>query len=104
MIGTTTVMRAPWLFSGFTCDVRRHGPLLGQDNAAVLELLGLPAGAAEDLRDVLRCPTDSCKGHRRRGSTTGLRSQGCMVIPAGPGGGVEIGSGGGPVEGLAPFV
>ncbi|MDH4365732.1 MAG: hypothetical protein OEY70_16780, partial [Acidimicrobiia bacterium] len=27
----------------------------------------------------------SCKGHRHRGSTTGLRFQGCMVIPAGPG-------------------
>ncbi len=38
----------------------------------------------------------SCKGHRHRGSTTGLRFQGCMVIPAGPGGGVEIASGGGP--------
>lgn len=38
----------------------------------------------------------SCKGHRHRGSTTGLRSQGCMVIPAGPGGGVENRSEGGP--------
>jgi hypothetical protein len=37
-----------------------------------------------------------------RGSTTGLRFQGCMVIPAGPGGGVEKGSGGGPGWGLVP--
>ena len=38
----------------------------------------------------------SCKGHRHRGSTTRLRFQGCMVIPAGPGGGVENVSGRGP--------
>jgi hypothetical protein len=35
----------------------------------------------------------SCKGHRRRGATTQLRFQGCMVIPVGPGSGVENCSG-----------
>ena len=49
-------------------------------------------------------PGGSCKGHRHRGSTTGLGSQGCMVIPVGPGGGVEIGSGGGHLGGLAPLL
>lgn len=38
----------------------------------------------------------SSKGHRHGGSTTGPWSQGCMVIPAGPGGGVENCSEGGP--------
>ncbi len=54
--------------------------------------------SATELSRFLR----SCKGHRHRGSTMGSWSQGCMVFPAGPGGGVEKRSGGGPVRVLAP--
>lgn len=35
-LGRQRVMRAPWLFSTDLADVRRPGPLLGADNAAVL--------------------------------------------------------------------
>jgi hypothetical protein len=48
-------MRAPWLFSETRCDIRRHGPLLGQDNGFVLEqLLALPAERHGELAEVLR--------------------------------------------------
>jgi hypothetical protein len=51
----------------------------------------------------VRLTVASCKGHRHRGSTTGPRSQGCMVIPAGPG--VASRSSLGEVrEGLAPLI
>ena len=46
-IGVTKVMRAPWLFSDASCEIRRHGPLLGQDNEYVLEKL---LGMAPDWR------------------------------------------------------
>ena len=53
-IGATRVLRAPWRFSDLPCAVTRHGPLMGQDNAYVLEqLLGLSpiaAGAAENRK------------------------------------------------------
>jgi benzylsuccinate CoA-transferase BbsF subunit len=35
-LGKQRVMRAPWLFSGWDCAVRRPGPLLGADNDAVI--------------------------------------------------------------------
>jgi crotonobetainyl-CoA:carnitine CoA-transferase CaiB-like acyl-CoA transferase len=53
-IGTQTVMRAPWLMARTACEIRRHGPLLGQDNEDVLrELLGLEPGAVGALAEVL---------------------------------------------------
>jgi benzylsuccinate CoA-transferase BbsF subunit len=53
-IGTTKVMRAPWIFSDYPCEIRRHGPLLGQDNRYVLEeLLGMPPDWPAKLADVL---------------------------------------------------
>jgi crotonobetainyl-CoA:carnitine CoA-transferase CaiB-like acyl-CoA transferase len=53
-IGRTRVMRAPWMFSDSSCDIRRHGPLLGQDNRYVLEgLLGMPPDWPTTLADVL---------------------------------------------------
>jgi crotonobetainyl-CoA:carnitine CoA-transferase CaiB-like acyl-CoA transferase len=55
VIGRCRVMRAPWLFSDFECTIDRPGPLLGQDNAVVLEhLLGIPAEEHADLAEVLR--------------------------------------------------
>jgi O-acetyl-ADP-ribose deacetylase (regulator of RNase III) len=56
---------------------------------------GYPPALAAEVAVSTVTAVHSCKGHRHRGSTTELRSQGCMVIPAGPGGGVEIRSGGG---------
>ena len=38
-------------------------------------------------------PSESCKGHRRRGATAWSWSQGCIVFPVGSGSGVEIESG-----------
>ncbi len=53
-IGRTTVMRAPWLFSDLDCRIRRHGPLMGQDNDVVLgSLLGLSAEEQAALEEVL---------------------------------------------------
>ena len=67
--------------SGETGQAHLHdGPCVGTDTA-----LRMACDAA--VSAVFR--KDSCKGHPHRGSTTALRSQGCMVIPAGPGGGVE---------------
>ncbi len=53
-IGRTRVMRAPWLFSDLDCAVTSPGPLLGQDNAYVLQqLLGLSAADVARLSEVL---------------------------------------------------
>jgi crotonobetainyl-CoA:carnitine CoA-transferase CaiB-like acyl-CoA transferase len=53
-IGPTRVMRAPWLFSDLSCDLR-HGPLIGQDNEYVLKtLLGIPPDEIAHLSEVLR--------------------------------------------------
>ncbi len=53
-IGPTWVMRAPWLFSDLSCDIR-PGPLIGQDNEYVLStLLGMSANEISDLSEVLR--------------------------------------------------
>ena len=53
-IGRTTVMRAPWRFSSLECPITRHGPLIGQDNAYVLEhLLGIPPEQHDSLSEVL---------------------------------------------------
>jgi crotonobetainyl-CoA:carnitine CoA-transferase CaiB-like acyl-CoA transferase len=53
-IGPTRVMRAPWLFSDLSCDLR-HGPLIGQDNEYVLKtLLGIPPDEIAQLLEVLR--------------------------------------------------
>ena len=52
-MGRTRVMRAPWLFSDLDCSPR-PGPLMGQDNAHVLEnLLGLSPDERAKLEDVL---------------------------------------------------
>jgi crotonobetainyl-CoA:carnitine CoA-transferase CaiB-like acyl-CoA transferase len=53
-IGRTVVMRQPWLFSDLDFDIR-HGPLMGQDNDAILDtILGLSADEREQLREVFR--------------------------------------------------
>jgi crotonobetainyl-CoA:carnitine CoA-transferase CaiB-like acyl-CoA transferase len=53
-IGPTRVMRAPWLFSDLSCDIR-PGPLLGQDNEYVLTtLLGIEPDEISHLSEVLR--------------------------------------------------
>jgi benzylsuccinate CoA-transferase BbsF subunit len=55
VIGSTRVMRAPWLLANTPCEITRHGPLLGQDNAYVLgELLGMSRAEQEDVAAVLR--------------------------------------------------
>ncbi len=42
-IGRHLVMRAPWILAEAECSIERPGPLLGQDNAYVLEhILGIP--------------------------------------------------------------
>ena len=47
-------MRAPWLFSDASCEIRRHGPILGQDNQYVLEeMLGMAPDWRTKLKDVL---------------------------------------------------
>jgi crotonobetainyl-CoA:carnitine CoA-transferase CaiB-like acyl-CoA transferase len=55
VIGTHRLMRAPWIFrDNSVCSIRRHGPLLGQDNDHVLgELLGLSAEERAACADVL---------------------------------------------------
>jgi crotonobetainyl-CoA:carnitine CoA-transferase CaiB-like acyl-CoA transferase len=55
VIGTHRVMRAPWHFAdGTMCAIRRHGPLIGQDNDYILrELLGLSASECAALKEVL---------------------------------------------------
>jgi benzylsuccinate CoA-transferase BbsF subunit len=54
-LGVQKVMRAPWLFDGASCEIRRHGPLLGQDTEFVLdEILGLGAGSRDELAEALR--------------------------------------------------
>ncbi len=53
-IGPSQVMRAPWLFSDAPCAVRRHGPLMGQDNQYVFgELLDMTPQAVADLAKTL---------------------------------------------------
>ncbi len=53
-IGPTRVMRAPWMFSDLSCDLR-PGPLLGQDNEYVLKtLLDIAPGEIDQLSEVLR--------------------------------------------------
>ena len=52
-LGSTRVMRQPWLFSDLPCELR-PGPLMGQDNLYMLEsLLGIPADARNQLSEVL---------------------------------------------------
>jgi benzylsuccinate CoA-transferase BbsF subunit len=55
VLGDHRVMRAPWRFDDDTmCTIRRHGPLIGQDNDYVLgELLGLSAAERTALKEVL---------------------------------------------------
>ncbi len=54
-IGTTRVMRAPWIFSDLDCAITRHGPLMGQDTADVLHrLLGLSPAEIAELEGVLQ--------------------------------------------------
>ena len=53
-LGTTRVMRRPWLFSDLAVDAR-HGPLMGQDNEYVLAtILGLSSSERAELEEVLR--------------------------------------------------
>jgi crotonobetainyl-CoA:carnitine CoA-transferase CaiB-like acyl-CoA transferase len=53
-IGPVQVMRQPWLFSDLDFDVR-PGPLIGQDNHYVLEMvLGLSEQERDEVRAVLR--------------------------------------------------
>ena len=56
VLGTHRVMRAPWLFQGApACAIRRHGPLLGQDNDYVLgEVLGMGEAERAALAEILR--------------------------------------------------
>jgi crotonobetainyl-CoA:carnitine CoA-transferase CaiB-like acyl-CoA transferase len=52
-MGPTRVMRAPWLFSDLTCELR-PGPLIGQDNDHVLTgILGLSDGERAQIMEVL---------------------------------------------------
>jgi benzylsuccinate CoA-transferase BbsF subunit len=54
-IGRHRVMRAPWIFSDAECSIRRPGPLLGEDNAYVLEaILGIPATEHAQFVEVFR--------------------------------------------------
>jgi crotonobetainyl-CoA:carnitine CoA-transferase CaiB-like acyl-CoA transferase len=54
-IGRHLVMRAPWIMAGADCSIRRSGPLLGQDNAYVLEtILGISPGEHAQYADVFR--------------------------------------------------
>jgi crotonobetainyl-CoA:carnitine CoA-transferase CaiB-like acyl-CoA transferase len=53
-IGTTRVMRAPWLYSDLPCAIVRPGPLIGQDNDYVMsEVLGASSETRTRLKDVL---------------------------------------------------
>jgi crotonobetainyl-CoA:carnitine CoA-transferase CaiB-like acyl-CoA transferase len=55
LIGTQRVMRAPWLFAATDCSVRRHGPLLGQDNRLIVEdVLGANMPSDEDVGNVFQ--------------------------------------------------
>jgi crotonobetainyl-CoA:carnitine CoA-transferase CaiB-like acyl-CoA transferase len=54
-VGRHRVMRAPWILSDADCSIRQAGPLLGQDNAYVLEsILGIPAAEHAQLVEVFR--------------------------------------------------
>jgi crotonobetainyl-CoA:carnitine CoA-transferase CaiB-like acyl-CoA transferase len=54
-VGRHRVMRAPWILSGADCPIRRPGPLLGQDNAYVMEsILGIPTAEHARFADVFR--------------------------------------------------
>jgi benzylsuccinate CoA-transferase BbsF subunit len=54
-IGHHLVMRAPWIMAGSDCAIRRHGPLLGQDNTYILEtVLGIPSDAHAHLEEAFR--------------------------------------------------
>ena len=49
VIGTQRVMRAPWLMASSDCKIRRHGPVIGQDNPELLEeLLGTKSSPRRD--------------------------------------------------------
>ena len=54
-IGRHKVMRAPWIMAETDVVIHRHGPLLGQDNAYVLEqVLGIPADDHAQYQEALR--------------------------------------------------
>jgi crotonobetainyl-CoA:carnitine CoA-transferase CaiB-like acyl-CoA transferase len=54
-LGKQRVMRAPWRFSDWKCSDLRPGPLMGADNADVLQGLdGIPPVGPERQSEVFR--------------------------------------------------
>jgi benzylsuccinate CoA-transferase BbsF subunit len=55
VLGSQTVMRAPWLLSSWPCDIQRSAPLMGEHNHEVLtELVGLSEDEIAEYSEILK--------------------------------------------------